>query len=239
MRAAMSACKLSGTRSAASLPEPASMIMRIVSSTNSVAFGALEQLARAGRHRSRRACELCEQLLDEQLASSSVSGSSSIAVERTRLHPILVAPRAARVARAGRSARRAHEVGEMLDQVERCSARWMSSNRRINGWTSAMPCMTSLPRRSPASSAHPRALHEACGQPEDVCGGLLRTALAKLLERLLERVVVRDTRSGSTISASGQYVTPSLPQRAAHENACTLEAVEELACAAFPDPGLP
>jgi hypothetical protein len=84
-------------------------------------------------------------------------------------------------------------------------------------------------------------LHEARGQPEDVRDGLLRTALAKLLERLLERVVVRDTRRGLD-HLRKRPVRHAFPvrQRAAHENARTLDAVEELACdAALPDSGLP
>jgi hypothetical protein len=83
-------------------------------------------------------------------------------------------------------------------------------------------------------------LHQAGGQAEDVCDGLLGAALAELLERLFERIVVGDAR-GRFHHLPERPVRDAFAvrQRASHEDARPLDAVEELAReAALPDAGL-
>ena len=74
-------------------------------------------------------------------------------------------------------------------------------------------------------------LHQPCRQPEDVRHGLLGAAFAELLERLLERIVVGDARSGLDHFAEGPVGDAlAIRQRTPHEHARSLDAVEELAC---------
>ena len=74
-------------------------------------------------------------------------------------------------------------------------------------------------------------LHQPCREPEDVRDGLLGAALAELLERLLERIVVGDARGGLHHLAE-RPVRDALAvrQRTTHEHARSFDAVEELAC---------
>ena len=79
-------------------------------------------------------------------------------------------------------------------------------------------------------------LHEPCGEPEHVGDGLLGAALAELLERFLERVVVGDAgRRLDHLAERPVGDALAVRQRAAHEDARALDAVEELAS----EPALP
>ncbi len=83
-------------------------------------------------------------------------------------------------------------------------------------------------------------LHQPCRKPENVGHGLLGAALAQLLERFLERIVVGDAGGGLDHLAE-RPVRDALAvrQRAPHEHARSLDTVEELACQpALPHTGL-
>ena len=83
-------------------------------------------------------------------------------------------------------------------------------------------------------------LHQPGGEPEDVGDRLLGAALAELLERLLERVVVRDAgRRLHHLAERPVGDALAVRKRATDQDARALDAVEELTCeTALPDAGL-
>ena len=244
MRAAMSACSVSGIRSAPPLPATLDE-HAIVSSTNSGlpsvrsrtsfgrAGGGSPVLPRAGRAASRRALAL---LLRQRLELDRRRADAPSTPARPRLEQL-------RPGEADDEQRRPHPVRKMLDEVEeRSSAQWMSSKRRMSGCTSASVCITSRAAhaiscglRSPSGFHHPRR------QPQHVRDRLLGAALAELLERLLERVVVGDARCRlDHLCERPVRDALAVGERATDEAARALDAVDELAGeAALADPGSP
>ena len=204
MRAAMSACSVSGHAIAASRCRRRSRrACRIVSSTNSGFPSApVERLLRSapGLLAGDPASWLSSCSTSSAL-SSSESGSSSIAVERTRPPP--------QPGRASSSSGRARQTIRRGARTEsaRCSirsssgasAQWMSSkseDERLHVGdalriTSRAAHAISCGLRSPSSASM-----QPGGEAEHVGDGLLGAALAELLERLLERIVVGDARGG-------------------------------------------
>ena len=208
MRAAMSACSVSGTRSEAPLPEPLSTSMRIVSSTKS-GLPSVRSSASAGSvaGTSPDAPASCASSFSTSCSlSSSESGSSSIAVERTRPPPQpgrIVEQLGTR--EADDQERRPHEVGQMLDEVEQRRLRPVDvleeEDERLHVGD-ALHHLAGRPGDLLRAALAVERLHEAGGEAEHVRDCLLGAALAELLERLLERIVVGD--AGSRLDHLGQ-----------------------------------
>ena len=123
------------------------------------------------------------------------------------------------------------------------SAQWMSSKRRTSGWTSAIDSMTSRAAHAISCGAALalERLHHPRRERQHVRDRLLGAALAELLERLVERVVVGDA-GGGLHHLRERPVGDALAvgQRAPDEAARALDAVEELPReAALADPGSP
>ena len=246
MRAAMRACRVSGTRSAEPLPDSLSTSIRIVSSTNSGLPSARSSAScgsEPGRSPAAPASWLSSCSTSSALSSSD-SGSSSIAVERTRPPP--------QPGRASRSSGRARQTirSGARTQSARCSmrsssgasAQWMSSNSRIKRLHvgDSLHHLARAPRDLLRTALALECLHQAGGEAEHVGDGLLGAALAELLERLLERVVVGDARCGlDHLPERPVRDALAVRKRSPHEDARALDAVEELARqAALPDAGL-
>ncbi len=147
MRAAMSACSVSGTRAGPPLPAPLSTSMRIVSSTNSglPSVRSRSSAGRGGGISPEVPASWKTSFSTRSSLSSAESGSSSIAVERTR-----PPPQPGRVSRSSGRARQRIRSG-VRTQSARCSmrsrsgssAQWMSSKKSTSGWTSPSVCITS------------------------------------------------------------------------------------------------
>ncbi len=234
MRAAMSAWSVSGTRSAPiarpALEEHADRLL----DEERIPLGPLERLP-GQRHGSfaGRPGELVEQLLDELRALVLREG---LEFDRGRAHAT-AAPAGTRVEELGsRQAqdehRRAHPVREVLDEIEERRFRPVDVLEEKDERLHVRDPLHDLACRPcdllRAALALER-LHETCGEPEDVGDGLLGTALAQLLERLLERVVVRDAgRSLDHLAERPVRHALSVGQRTADEHARPLDPVEEL-----------
>ena len=155
MRAAMSACSVSGMRSAPARGRSASM--RIVSSTKSGLPSVFASTAAAsiGSSRSRVSASTSSAL------SSACSGSSSIAVARTRPPPQLGRMSSSSRAREAEQQQRrlAHRGGEVLDELEQRLLGPVDvledEHERLRLARAARPTRV-RPRRSPAGCARPR-----------------------------------------------------------------------------------
>ena len=111
------------------------------------------------------------------------------------------------------------------------SAQWMSSKRRIEGCDLGDPLhhLARRPRDLLRAALAVERLHEPCREAENVRHCLLGAALAELLERLLERIVVGDPGRGLDHLAERPVGDAlAVRKRAAHEHARPLEPVEEL-----------
>ena len=243
MRAAMSACSVSGHAigravARAALDEHADGLL----DEERVALGALDRLLREClRPLARRAGELIEQLLDELRA---LLLGQRIELDRGRAHAA-PAPAGARVEELGpREAedqdRRANPVGDVLDEVEQrrlgpVDVLEEQDQRLYVG--DALHDLARRPRDLLRAALALERLHQPGRETEHVRDGLLGAALAQLLERLLEWIVVRDAGGGLHHLAQ-RPVRDALAvrKRTAHENARALDAVEELSReAALPD----
>ena len=246
MRAAISACSVSGTRSADPFPDPLSMSIRIVSSTNS-GLPSVRSSASCGSAAGRspvvpaswlRSCSTSSAL------SSSDSGSSSIAVDRDASST----PPRPRIEQLGPGEAqdengRAHPVRDVLDEIEQRLFGPVDvleeKDERLNLGDS-LHHLARRPGDLLRASLPLERLHQPGGETEDVRNRLFGAALAELLERLLERVVVGDPGRRLHHLAEGP-VRDALAvwKRAADEDARPLDAVEELSReAALPDAGL-
>ena len=246
MRAAMSAWSVSGTRSdesslRAALDEHADGLL----DEERIPLGALERLPRQRPGPLPGGTgELIEELLDELRA---LLLGERLELDRRRAHAP-AAPPGTRVEQLGpREADdedgRPHPVGEVLDEVEERRLGPVDvleqEDQRLHVGD-PLHDLARRPRDLLRAALSLERLHEPCRETENVRDGLLGAALAQLLERLLERIVVRDAGRGLHHLAE-RPVRDALAvrQRTAHEHARPLDPVEELAReAALSDAGL-
>ena len=195
-----------------------------------IALGAREHLA--WQRRGRR--NLLEQLLDEEEAL--VLGQR-LELDRCRPHTA-AAPAGPRVEKLGPSEaedeqRRPNPVGHVLDQVEERLLRPVDVLEEEDERLDVGERLHDVACRPRDLLRAPLALEgfeHTRGEPEDVGDRLLLAARAELLERLLERIVVRD--AGRGLDHLGERpVRHAFPvgKTASREDACALESVEKLA----------
>ena len=239
IRAAISACTVSGIRSGA--PPPSSARSRTVSSRKS----GLPSVLSSSASRTPGGSAPATSPSTSCSASSCGSGPSSIEIERRR-----PPPQPGRASSSSGRARHTISTGASSMRSARCSTRsssgssaqCTSSNPSTSGCASARfvahSCAAqaiSCPRRSPETlSSTPDA------RPSRSATASRRARLLELLERLVGRVVGRDP--GRHLHHLGQReVREPLAegQRAAGEDGRPLEPGEELPReAALPDPRL-
>ena len=129
--------------------------------------------------------------------------------------------------------RRAHPVRDVLDEVEQRRLGPVDvleeEDQRLNV-RDPLHHLARGPGDLLRAALPVERLHEPGRETEDVRDRVLGAALAELLERLLERVVVRDSGRGLHHLAE-RPVRDALAvrQRAPHQDARALDAVEELA----------
>ena len=233
MRAAISACSVSGIRSgevvAAALEQHPDRLL----DEERVALGLREQiLPRRGGRGRRCGSSASSELLALLAARAARARSPSRACGRR--------PSPGGTSSSSGRARQRISSGDSRTQVARCSissssgssAQWMSSKTSTSGCTSA------------SCSAHARAaqaiswplrslldrLEHARGEAEQVGDGLVLAARAELLDRLLDRVVVGDP--GRRLDHLGERPVGdalAVRQTAAGEHGRALEPGDELA----------
>ena len=230
IRAAISACSVSGIRSTDSTPSSASI--RIVSSTNS---GLPSVLSSNSQRASSESCVPSSSASTSCSLSSRGSDSSSIAVARTR-----PPPQPGRRSSSSGRARQISSSGASRTQVARCSissssgssAQWMSSKTSTSGCSSASRCA-----HSRAAQAISCALASDCTasstperEPEQVGDGLVLAERAQLVDRDVERVVVGD--AGRALDHLGERPVGdalAVGQAAAGQHRGALDRAGELA----------
>ena len=200
-----------------------------------VPLGAVERFLRKRLGSlSGGARELAEQLLDEL---GALLLRERLELDRRRAHAP-AAPTRSCVEQLGSGEaedqdRRPHPVGDVLDEVEQ----WRlgpvdvleEEDERLDVGD-PLHDLACRPRDLLRAALAFERLHQPCCEPENVRHGLLGAALAELLERLLERIVVGDARGGLDHLAERPVGDAlAVRQRAPHEHARSLDAVEELA----------
>ncbi len=193
MRAAMSACRVSGTRSDEPLPDPLSTSMRMVSSTKS-GLPSARSIASCGSAVGRSpdgTGELAQQLLDEL---GALVLRERLELDRRRAHAAS-SPPGTRVEQLGtREAededRRANPVGDVLDEVEErrlCPVDVLEEQDQRLDVGDSLHHLARRPGDLLRAALALERLHEPGRKPENVGNRVLGAALAELLERLLER----------------------------------------------------
>ena len=163
MRAAMSACSVSGTRSDEPSPDPLSRSIRIVSSTKS-GLPSARSSASLGQRRRRSPAAPASWSRSCSTSSVALLLRERLELDRGRAHAPST-PARPRVEQLGAceaddEERRAHPVGEVLDQVEERLPRPSGCPRRGGSAAARRRSPASPrapPRRSPAGCARPRA----------------------------------------------------------------------------------
>ena len=229
MRAAMSACSVSGIRSAPARGRSASI--RIVSSTKSGLPSVFASTAAVSIGSSRAAVSDAT----SSALSCGCSGSSSIAVARTR-----PPPQPGLMSSSSLRARQRSMSGASRTEAARCSIssssgsspQWTSSNiehERLRLGELLGPGAGGPGDLLLAALALDRLEHPD-RETEQVGDGLVLAAVAKLLLRGVERVVVGD--SGRRLHHLGERPVRdafAVGQAASHQHGRALEARDELA----------
>ena len=231
MRAAMRACSVSGTRPLEPVPAPLSMSILMVSSTNSGLPSARSSAScgSAGGGSPVRTRELAHELLDEV---GALLLGERLDLDRRRPHPASSPARPCVEQLGPRQTddeqRRPHAVGEVLDEIEQGRLRpvdvFEQEDERLDVGD-PFHHLAGSPRdllglRSPLSASMSPA-----ARPSTSDDGLLRAALAELLESFLERVVVRDARRRFDHLAERPVGDAlAVRKRTPHENARALES---------------
>ena len=242
MRAAISACSVSG-RGRPAVPDPLSMSIRIVSSTNS----------RLPSVRSSASCGVPPVVLPwSQRAGSGAAPRALAFFLRQRLEldrrraDASSTPARPRIEQLGpgeagmRTGARTQSAMCSMRSSSGSSAQWMSSKRRTSGWTSAIPCILArrpgdLLRASLPSSAsiNPAASEDVRNRLFGSTRGASRTP-PRAGRRRRSRRRLHHLAEGPVRDAF------AVRKRAADEDARPLDAVEELAARRlFPTPASP
>ena len=227
MRAAMSACSVSGTRfGVAALDEHADGLL----DEQRVALGAVEQ-ALGQRRRVRevgddRGDELVALRLGERLELDGGRPNAPSAPPGTDVEQV-----GAREAEDEQ--RRPHPVGEVLDEVEHRLFGPVDvleeEDERLHV-AKRVHDLAGGPRDLLRAALAFDGLEQAGGQADEVGDGVVLAALAKLLERLFERLVVGDPdRRLDHLGERPVRHALAVRQAAALEHACAVHRVDELA----------
>ncbi len=240
MRAAMSACSVSGMRCC--IPSGCSASARIVSSTNSGFPSAFARTASTSIATSSSAASALDEL-------RALVVGESLELERDGAQPAPT-PRRARVEQLGpgeaekKDRRGSHPGRDVLDHLEQRLLGPVDvledEDERLHGGELLDP-RADGPRDVLLAPLALDRLEDADREPEQVGDRLALARLAELLERLLERVVVGDPGRGlHHLGDRPVRHAFAVRQAAAAEDGGVLEPVDELSRQpALTDSGLP
>ena len=229
MRAAISACSVSGIRSTARAVRLGQHADRLLEEQR-VPFGLLEQ---RGARRRRGSSSSSSASISASL-SSAPSGSSSIAVARTLPppHPGRMSSSSGLAEAEKQQRDAAHPGAEVLDQLEQRLLAPVDVLEHEDERLRLRKLLGPGPRGPGDLLLVVLGLHgleDAGREPHQVGHGLVRAAVAELLDRVVERVVVGDP--GSDLDHVGEPRVGhalAVGQRAAEEDRGRLEPLDEL-----------
>ena len=200
-----------------------------------VALGSLQHLLRERRrHLARRARELGDELLDQELA---LLHGQRLELDRRRADAASSPPRPGveelRAGEAEDQQRRPHPVGEVLDEVDQRllgPVDVLEEEHERLDVRERLHHLSCGPRDLLRAALALERLQHPGGEAEHVGDGLLLAALPELREGLLERVVVGDPRGGlDHLRERPVRDAFAVGKAAAGEDARALEPVDELA----------